>query len=269
MSAFRQKLKESKHLVILTGAGVSAESGVPTFRGAGGFWRTYKAQDLANFHAFQSNPSLVWEFYHYRREVMLSKSPNSAHEAIAQCQQWMKKENRRVVVITQNIDELHTTAGTENLIELHGNLFKTRCLKCGKVAVNRDSPICQALRDKGAPEPNSVGADIPKENLPRCSVYGCGGLLRPHVVWFGEQLDPTVLGSAFEELEGCDLCLVVGTSSVVYPAAMFAPQVASRGVPVAEFNLESTPATNQLGGHGFFFSGPCGTSIPQALAPFS
>eukprot|EP00088_Acartia_fossae_P014503 TRINITY_DN17778_c0_g1_i13.p1 TRINITY_DN17778_c0_g1~~TRINITY_DN17778_c0_g1_i13.p1 ORF type:complete len:306 (-),score=45.14 TRINITY_DN17778_c0_g1_i13:85-1002(-) len=268
MAAFREKLKESKHLVVLTGAGVSAESGVPTFRGAGGYWRTYQAMDLATPEAFHSNPSLVWEFYHYRREVMGSKNPNPAHQAIAQCEQWMKKENKRVVVITQNIDELHTRAGTQNLLELHGNLFKTRCLKCGNIEVNRDSPICEALRGKGAPEPDSKGANIPRENLPRCKKPGCGGLLRPHVIWFGESLEERVLDAAFQELDDCDLCLVVGTSSIVYPAAMFAPQVAARGVPVAEFNLETTPATQQLGGHGFFFSGPCGSTIPEALKPF-
>jgi len=268
MAAFRAKLKECNHLVILTGAGVSAESGVPTFRGAGGFWRTYQAQELATPEAFSANPSLVWEFYHYRREVMRSKFPNAAHEAIAHCEQWMNQEKKRVVVITQNIDQLHTRAGTKNLIELHGNLFKTRCTSCGDIRVNTDSPICQALKDKGAPDPSTQGANIPSEDLPRCSIDSCRGLLRPHVVWFGEGLEEHVLDGAFEELDNCDLCLVVGTSSVVYPAAMFAPQVARRGVPVAEFNLETTPATNQLGGHGFFFDGPCGTSIPKALKPF-
>jgi len=268
MAAFREKLKASKHLVVLTGAGVSAESGVPTFRGAGGFWRTYKAQDLACPEAFEENPSLVWEFYHYRREVMASKFPNPAHYAIAKCQKWMEEAGKRVVVITQNIDELHARAGTKDVIELHGNLFKTRCTKCGNIEVNRDSPICEALRDKGAPEPDSQGANIPEKLLPRCGIPACGGLLRPHVVWFGEGLDGHILATADYELKECDLCLVVGTSSVVYPAAMFAPQVASRGVSVAEFNLETTHATQQLGGHGFFFNGPCGLSLPTALAPF-
>ncbi|XP_067651269.1 NAD-dependent protein deacylase-like [Haliotis asinina] len=263
MAAFRKDFAKAKHIVVLTGAGVSAESGVPTFRGAGGFWRKYQAQDLATPEAFQENPSLVWEFYHYRREVMLSKSPNAAHKAIAECEKRLASQGRRVVVITQNIDELHRTAGTQNIQELHGSLFKTRCTKCSDVAVNRDSPICESLRGKGAPEPDVSEARIPVDQLPMCKKPGCGGLLRPHVVWFGESLNRDVLMQSGEELDKCDLCLVVGTSSVVYPAAMFAPQVASRGVPVAEFNMESTPATSSFGYH---FEGPAGTFVPQALA---
>lgn len=267
LSKFREAhLASAKHLIILTGAGVSAESGVPTFRGAGGFWRQYQAQDLATPEAFMRDPSLVWEFYHYRREVMLSKNPNPAHAAIAEVEARFSAEGKRVVVITQNIDELHKRAGSENILELHGSLFKTRCTKCGDVRPNHDSPICEALRGHGAPDPNTTAARLSVSELPRCQTGSCGGLLRPHVVWFGEQLDENVMDAAHEELENCDLCLVVGTSSVVYPAAMFAPQVAMRGVPVAEFNMETTPATHRLGGKGFFFEGPCGSTLPQALA---
>jgi len=266
LAKFKEHLTSAKHLVILTGAGVSAESGVPTFRGAGGFWRKYQAQDLATPQAFYRDPSLVWEFYHYRREVMLSKSPNPAHDAIAEVEARFAAEGKRVVVITQNIDELHKRAGSENILELHGSLFKTECTACGDVRPNHDSPICEALRGHGAPDSDATAARIKKSDLPICKVENCGGLLRPHVVWFGENLCFDVLDDADEELQNCDLCLVVGTSSVVYPAAMFAPQVARRGVPVAEFNMEVTPATNRLGGKGFFFEGPCGTTLPQALA---
>ncbi|XP_076470205.1 NAD-dependent protein deacylase sirtuin-5, mitochondrial-like isoform X2 [Babylonia areolata] len=264
MAAFREDFAKAKHIVVLTGAGVSAESGVPTFRGAGGFWRQFQAQDLATPYAFASNPSLVWEFYHYRREVMLSKHPNPAHVAIAECEARLAKQGRRVVVITQNIDELHKRAGSNNIIELHGNLFKTRCTSCGNVEVNKDSPICPALDGKGLPDKDAADARIPEDQLPRCGKEGCGGLVRPHVVWFGEALDPAVLHQTDKELSGCDLCLVVGTSSVVYPAAMFAPQVAERGVPVAEFNIETTSVTNSLGYH---FSGPAGVNVATALAP--
>jgi len=266
MSKFREHLSSSKHLVILTGAGVSAESGVPTFRGAGGFWRRYQAQQLATPESFSENPSLVWEFYHYRREVMGSKFPNPAHIAIADIEKRFKQEGKKVVVITQNIDGLHKRAGSENIIELHGNLFKVRCTKCKAVSVNIDSPICESLRGRGAPEPEAKSDRIPIEMLPRCPKEGCGGLLRPHVVWFGEGLDERVLRDTDENLDSCDLCLVVGTSSVVYPAAMFAPGVAARGVPVAEFNLECTPATQRFAKNGFFFEGPCGQILPTALA---
>ncbi|XP_042893016.1 NAD-dependent protein deacylase sirtuin-5, mitochondrial-like [Penaeus japonicus] len=262
MAKFRDYFSKAKHVVVLTGAGVSAESGVPTFRGAGGFWRTWQAQDLASPHAFRANPSLVWEFYHYRREVMKSKEPNPAHTAIAEAEKRLSEEGRRLVVITQNIDELHKRAGSKEVYELHGSLFRTRCTNCLEIVANKDSPICLALAGKGAPDPKAEDARIPEADLPRCK--SCSGLLRPDVVWFGESLDPVVLAKTERELDSCDLCLVVGTSSIVYPAAMFAPSVASRGVPVAEFNLESTPATDAF---GFHFEGPCGTTLPAALAP--
>uniref|UniRef100_A0A3P9GZI0 NAD-dependent protein deacylase sirtuin-5, mitochondrial n=1 Tax=Oryzias latipes TaxID=8090 RepID=A0A3P9GZI0_ORYLA len=263
LAAFRDFFAKAENIAILTGAGVSAESGVPTFRGAGGFWRKWQAQDLATPEAFSRNPSRVWEFYHYRREVMLTKDPNAAHKAIAECEERLSRQGRKVTVITQNIDELHRRAGSKNILEIHGSLFKTRCLSCGHEEANHKSPICPALKDKGAPDPNTHDAQIPVEQLPRCERAGCGGLLRPAVVWFGESLDADVLSHSHQVLDGCDLCLVVGTSSVVYPAAMFAPQVAARGIPVAEFNMENTPATTHF---KFHFHGPCGTTLPAALA---
>ncbi|UYV71630.1 SIRT5 [Cordylochernes scorpioides] len=240
MSAFRSVFKQAKHVVALTGAGISAESGVPTFRGAGGLWRRYSAtapveQDLATPQAFAADSGLVWEFYNYRRQLVLQKKPNPAHLALAEAERRLAAEGRRLVVITQNIDELHQMAGSTNLIELHGTLFKTRCMKCGDVAVNRSCPITPAFRDRV------------------CSK--CSGLLRPNVVWFGESLDPSVTTEAQKELDNCDLCLIfwmksvwqIGTSSQVYPAAMYAPQVATRGIPVAEFNIAETPKTECFG----------------------
>ncbi|KAM9848679.1 NAD-dependent protein deacylase sirtuin-5A, mitochondrial-like isoform 1-T3 [Aulostomus maculatus] len=262
LAAFREIFAKAQNIAILTGAGVSAESGVPTFRGAGGYWRKWQAQELATPEAFSRNPSRVWEFYHYRREVMLTKNPNPAHLAIAGCEERLGKQGRRVTVITQNIDELHRRAGSKNILELHGSLFKTRCLSCGHEAANYKSPICAALQDKGAPDPDTHDARIPVQELPRCEQTGCQGLLRPAVVWFGETLDSDVLTQAEAVLDSCDLCLVVGTSSVVYPAAMFAPQVAARGVAVAEFNMEDTPATMRF---KFHFHGPCGETLPPAI----
>ncbi|CAB3360995.1 Hypothetical predicted protein [Cloeon dipterum] len=258
MSAFKEIFKAAKRIVILSGAGISAESGIPTFRGSGGFWRTYRSQDLASYGAFRRDPSLVWEFYHYRRELVFTKKPNAAHQAVASLEAQC---NRQVTVITQNVDGLHQSAGSKNVIELHGSLFKTRCLSCGEIKENKDSPICPALEGRGAPEADAPSRDcIPEALLPRCKK--CSGLLRPHIVWFGENLETSVLAQAGEALDECDLCLVIGTSSVVYPAAMFAPQVAERGVPVAEFNMEPTPATHQF---MFHFEGPCGTTVPEAL----
>uniref|UniRef100_A0A146M9I3 NAD-dependent lysine demalonylase and desuccinylase sirtuin-5, mitochondrial n=1 Tax=Lygus hesperus TaxID=30085 RepID=A0A146M9I3_LYGHE len=142
-------LSKAKNIVVLTGAGISAESGIPTFRGAGGFWRTYQSQDLATVGAFKRSPSLVWEFYHYRREMVFTKTPNKAHYAIAEAEANLAKAGRKLTIITQNIDGLHQAAGSKNVIELHGSLFKTQCTKCKDVRVNKDSPICEALRGKG------------------------------------------------------------------------------------------------------------------------
>lgn len=170
LASFRKLFKEAKKILVLTGAGVSAESGIPTFRGEGGLWRKYSSQNLATLQSFRHNPSLVWEFYHYRRELVLSKFPNDvctltrfqpvvgvesktdpfqAHKAIAECQARLAKEGRDVTVITQNIDGMHQRAGTKDVVELHGSLWKTLCLKCREVAENFDSPICSALAGKG------------------------------------------------------------------------------------------------------------------------
>ncbi|XP_075877595.1 NAD-dependent protein deacylase sirtuin-5, mitochondrial-like isoform X2 [Nelusetta ayraudi] len=264
MSEFRELFSKAKHIAIITGAGVSAESGVPTFRGANETWRKWKSQDLATPEAFSRHPSRVWEFYHYRRELALSKKPNTAHLAIAECEARLRKHGRSVVVITQCIDDLHQQAGSKHVLKVHGNLLETRCVSCGHVALNKRSPICAALKGKGSPDPSVADAAVPVDKLPRCDVRDCHGLLRPNVVFFGETLDSHILTKVEKEMEVCDLCLVVGTSSIVYPAAMFGPQIAARGVPVAEFNTTITPKSEYFTHR---FQGPCGTTLPPALAP--
>ncbi|KAJ8970017.1 hypothetical protein NQ314_001446 [Rhamnusium bicolor] len=258
---FRNVLNKSTNIVALTGAGISAESGIPTFRGAGGFWRTHRSADLATLHAFQVNPALVWEFYHYRRTVAFSAQPNDSHKALAAYEQICKEQGRKFSVITQNVDGLHRRAGSENVIELHGALHKVICTKCRTIDENFDNPICEALRDRGDPALQDINLPtIDKKDLPRCKK--CKALVRPYIVWFGENLDPKVLEQSRELIETCDLCLVIGTSSVVYPAAMFAPLVADRGQPVAEFNLNSEPANDSF---EFHFPGKCGSTLPKAL----
>ncbi|XP_030606837.1 NAD-dependent protein deacylase sirtuin-5, mitochondrial-like isoform X1 [Archocentrus centrarchus] len=263
VSAFREVFSKAKHIAIITGAGVSAESGVPTFRGKNEKWRRWLSQDLATPEAFSRDPSRVWEFYHYRRELVLNKKPSAVHLAIAECEARLKKQGRSVVVITQCIDDLHRQAGSKHVLNVHGSLMETRCMSCGHVAVNKRSPICAALINKGDPGPDVPDAQIPVDKLPRCDDRDCNGLLRPNVVFFGETLDSHILTKVEKEIETCDLCLVVGTSSIVYPAAMFGPRIASRGVPVAEFNIHTTPKSEYFMYH---FQGPCGTTLPQALA---
>lgn len=209
----QSKLSRARSVTVLTGAGISADSGVPTFRGTDGLWRTFRAEDLATPEAFARDPRLVWEWYDWRRELIAKKRPNPAHETVAQ----MERRFDRFWLITQNVDGLHRDAGSRNLSEIHGNIWMVRCTACGLVTENRDVPI-------------SI--------LPRCR--SCGGLLRPHIVWFGEALSEEDLRASDEALRSCDLCLIVGTSGLVHPAAGFATVAKRAGAFVVEINLDTT-----------------------------
>ncbi len=214
ISLVREKLQAADRIVILTGAGISAESGVPTFRGEGGWWRNYPAMELATPEAFARDPRLVWEFYNYRRELISKLSPNPAHISLA----GLESRKEQVTILTQNIDGFHQAAGSRNILELHGNIWRVRCLRCGVRQENRTIPI---------PAP------------PSCNI--CGGMLRPDVVWFGENLEEAVLRTAWELLESCDLLLVIGTSGVVQPAASMVMHAKHHGAFTVEINLEPTP----------------------------
>lgn len=231
----KEKVCGASRVVVLTGAGVSAESGVPTFRGAGGLWRQYKATDLATPEAFARDPRLVWEFYNYRREVLAPLEPNAAHKALAALEQT--KES--FVLLTQNIDGLHQAAGSRNVVELHGNIWRVRCSRCGDRKEDRRVPI---------PYP------------PVCQ--SCSGMLRPDVVWFGESLDPDVLRLAYEALEKCDVMLVIGTSGVVQPAASMGLYAKEHGAFVAEINLEPTPYSRAL---SVSLQGKAGDLVPRVV----
>lgn len=210
---WRRRLQTARSVVVLTGAGISADSGVPTFRGPGGFWRNCRAEDLATAQAFQQDPHLVWEWYNWRREIISRCPPNPAHYTLIQIERRQRAEGNSFCLITQNVDGLHRKAGSENLIELHGNIWKTRCTRCGRVEENDRVPI---------PFP------------PFCL---CGGLLRPHVVWFGEMIDPEDLIRSYRALEQADLMLVIGTSGVVQPAASFAAYAREHGAYIVEVNV--------------------------------
>lgn len=183
--------RRPKRIVVFTGAGVSAESGIPTFRGAAGLWRNFRSEDLATPQAFARDPKLVWEWYEWRRGLVREAQPNAAHQAIARLEEALGS----VTVVTQNVDGLHARAGSRELIELHGNLFRVRCTAEGHVG-----------------EATEPFPQVP----PRCA---CGALLRPDVVWFGEMLPPGAIERATERIREADLLLVIGTSGVVYPAA--------------------------------------------------
>jgi len=210
----KERLDRSQSLTILTGAGVSADSGVPTFRGNDGLWKSLRAEELATPDAFERDPELVWEWYNMRREKLATISPNPAHYAIAD----MEKKVKDFTLITQNVDGLHEKSGSINILELHGNIWKVRCTECDSVTDNYEVPI-----------------EIP----PHCD--DCGGLLRPHIVWFGEMLPGEVLSSSNAALQRCDMMLIVGTSGVVQPAASMAFLAKRAGAYIVEANLEVTP----------------------------
>lgn len=210
-------LNKAEKISVLTGSGISAESGIPTFRGKEGLWKQFRAEDLATPQAFSQNPQTVWEWYDWRRRIIASKAPNAGHRVLAD---WGKKFPV-FTLITQNIDGLHQKAGSRDVIELHGNIWKLRCVSEETVTENHDSPL--------------------KEIPPRC--FKCGALLRPHVVWFGEPLDMPLLQKASSLASESDVTLVIGTSAAVYPAAAIPFSAKEAGTKLVEINPESTPLT--------------------------
>lgn len=230
-------------MAALTGAGISAASGVPTFRGAEGLWRNHRAEDLATPQAFDRDPRTVWEWYGWRRSKIHAARPNPAHHALSSLAHRVDE----MAIITQNVDGLHPLslqeAGVDDVVdfvELHGSLWTLRCTQCARERVDR-SP---------GPEPGE---------LPRCD---CGGLLRPGVVWFGESLPERALAHAHRSSRLCDVFLVVGTSALVHPAAGFAAIARDAGAFVAEFNLETTPISSTLVASVL---GPCEVTLPALI----
>lgn len=235
IAAIARLLRSTQRLTALTGAGVSAESGVPTFRGAGGVWRNHNAMDLATPQAFAKDPELVWEFYNYRRALLSSVSPNPAHMALVQLERLVPE----FTLITQNVDGLHRRAGSKNIVEAHGNIWETRCLECHHVREDTTE----------------------LSNTPTCR--DCGGRLRPNVIWFGEPLDPKRWETIAMSSVTCEMLLVVGTSAVVQPVASLARAAKAAGRVVVEINLEETPNSQVM---DFALHGKAGVLLPQILA---
>lgn len=229
----RKKLAEARRITVLTGAGISAESGVPTFRGQDGLWKNFRAEELATPEAFRRDPVLVWEWYNWRRKLISEKKPNPGHTALVE----IEKRTPAFRLISQNVDGLHGLAGSRNLIEIHGNIWKVRCTGCGKITDDRRVPI---------------------PITPSC--LSCGKMLRPHIVWFGESLDPNDISGAVEALGNCDIMLVIGTSGVVQPAASFASEARSHGAFIVEINPDSgTPAAD------IHLRGKAGELLPKLI----
>jgi NAD-dependent deacetylase len=231
----REWLAADSAVAVLTGAGVSAESGIPTFRGAGGLWKEYKPEDLATPEAFAKDPRLVWEWYNWRREVIAKAAPNAAHRALVE----LEKRKPRFTLITQNVDGLHDLAGSGKILKLHGDIWRMRCTECGANFPNRRVPLPK----------------IP----PHCA---CGGLARPGVVWFGEPLPEGMMQEAEHAASSAQVFLVIGTSATVYPAASLIPLAKKAGAHVIEINPEPGPLSGLA---DCVFQGPAGEWLPQFL----
>ena len=232
--------RRARRGVVLTGAGLSAESGIPTFRGSGGLWQSWRPEDLASPIGFARDPAAVWAWYRWRQGLIARARPNAGHEAIAA----LERRAGDWQVLTQNVDGLHARAGSQRVIELHGSIWRVACAAgCGRAGT----------LDPGLVEPE----DAPP---PRCA---CGALQRPAVVWFGEPLDPVVVEQAWRAVEACDLLLVVGTSAVVYPVAALPDRAIERGATVVEINIERTPLTARAHAQ---IAAPAAVALPALLA---
>ena len=232
---FLEKLGKAKKIVFFTGAGMSAESGIATFRGKDGIWNKMNPDELANFNAFMRNPDLVWEWYQHRRDIINSVIPNAGHKAIVEFERYYD-----ITVVTQNIDNLHRRAGSTKIFELHGNIERNFCVDCHTFYNSPDIEITSTA--------------------PKCKK--CGGLVRPDVVWFGEMLPQDQFSGGETAAEWSDICFVVGTSSVVYPAA-YIPTSAKRGGSfLVEINIEPTELSHIA---DYSIYGKAGEVLPMIL----
>ena len=236
LDSLAKRLTSNSYIVFLTGAGVSAESGVPTFRSVDGFWEKFKPEELAHFNSFIKNPALVQAWYQHRVKIVNNVKPNKGHMAMAS----MESKVATCVVITQNIDNLHQRAGSREVIELHGNILRNYCIDCG---MQFDGGLC-----------------IENGETTLCK---CGGLVRPDVVWFGEMLPANSFRMAEKHARKCDLFISVGTSGVVYPAAGLPGLAKSSGAFLVEINTEVTDLSSLM---DVTFQGKSGEILPRLMS---
>lgn len=236
LDTIRDGLGPETRVAVLSGAGISAASGVPTFRGGpDSLWENERPEDLATPEAFALDSDKVWRWYDWRRGLVADCAPNAAHVALAD----LAPRVGELTLITQNVDGLHQRAGSEDVLEFHGSLWTLRCTACGRETHNTDVPL-----------------DLP----PLCA--DCGGLLRPGVVWFGEGIDPEVMSASAQAARNCDLFLVIGTSGLVQPAAGLAMLAGRSGATVVEFNLEESGVAHWV---DLFVPGSADETLPELL----
>jgi len=231
----REWVATARSVAVLTGAGISAESGIPTFRGAGGLWRKYRADNLATPEAFARDPKLIWEWYDWRRSVIATAEPNAGHRALAE----LERRALQFTLVTQNVDGLHDRAGSRRLLKVHGDIWSLRCTACKR-------------------EWQDLRPSLP-ELPPLCA---CGQMGRPGVVWFGEALPEDVWSAALTAVRGAEILLVVGTSAVVFPAAGLVQLARSAGAKVVEINVEETPVSAQV---DVSWRAPAAEALPQLV----
>jgi NAD-dependent deacetylase len=227
-----ERVKSAGSVVFFTGAGISAESGIPIFRGKDGIWNKLKPEELANFNAFLNNPEMVWEWYEHRKHIIKKSKPNPAHLTIAKMQDYLSN----VIVVTQNIDNLHKRAGSKIVYELHGNIERNFCITCNTMYNGEIEFI---------------------DGIPKCK---CGGLIRPDIVWFGEFLPQDQFSASVNATEKCDVFFIVGTSAVVYPAASLIYTAKDNKAYLIEVNIERTEISNIVSESYF---GQAGEILPQ------
>lgn len=235
LEEIRALLRSARSVAALTGAGISAESGVPTFRGAGGLWRNFRPEELATPQAFARDPKLVWEWYEWRRGLIAKTEPNAGHRALAD----LEARCPEFTLITQNVDGLHDRAGSRNVLKVHGDIWDTRCSRCSRVW--RDTAPLNAIP-------------------PLCE---CGAIARPGVVWFGEALPRRIWFEAERAASACQVFLMIGTSAVVYPAAGLASLARTSGAKLVEVNIDETPVSGQA---DYTLRAPAGEILPQLLS---
>ena len=248
-------LSPQDFVFVLTGAGISAESGIPTFRDEGGLWRNYRFEEVASPAAWQRDPQLVWEFYSMRRRVAAAAKPNPAHLALAALE---KRLGDRLYLCTQNVDDLHEQAGSIRVVHMHGELFKSRCDTCEEPPFRDTNTYEFTSSSSGAPGRSSVSG--PPAELPCCH---CGGRIRPHICWFGEA--PFCMDEIFQALGLCTIFIAIGTSGLVEPAASFAAHVhrraGTRTIYVGPEPPANAPAFTQS------FQGPAAELLPNLFPP--